>query len=245
MTRIERRQYEMLLRIRDFASTHRELFSGLPAAHEAFDSVDAAVSELTAAALLKLSASVQGRADRKAIARKALVDVLTRVGQLARVLRARGQTLPAFELPLSRTDQGLLTVARQFARDAAALEAEFSGHGMAPKVIADVAAAFEATIRDRDIKRADHTLARTRIHDRLTSAILEVRRLDLIVDNALRRDNVIRAVWKQARRVGDPRRTRGGGEAVPPVAAVNVAPAAIAPAASTPGNVIPMPSTAA
>jgi hypothetical protein len=68
-------------------------------------------------------------------------------------------------------------------------------------------------MQSRHSKRADHTLARTRIHDLLTSAILEVRRLDLVVDNALPHDNVIRAVWKQARRVEGSRRTRGGGKA--------------------------------
>ena len=36
--------------------------------------------------------------------------------------------------------------------------------------------------------------------------------LDLIVENELRHDNVIRAVWKQTRRLQDPRRRRNGTE---------------------------------
>jgi hypothetical protein len=213
MTRIERRRYEMLLRVRDFAETHGEMFSGLAAAQEAFDSVIAAVNELTAAHVQKLSASVSARANRKARARKALVEVLTRASQLARMLRACGGTLPAFELPLSRTDPGLLTVARQFAQDTVGFEAEFTSHGMDPAVITEVADAFYAAVLDRDRKRADYRAARTRIHYLLKSALLEVRRIDVIVSNHRSIDNTIRVVWTRARRVDGPRRSRRGGKA--------------------------------
>jgi hypothetical protein len=42
----------------------------------------------------------------------------------------------------------------------------------------------------------------------MSSAFRAVGRLDVIVGNEFARDNVIQAVWKQARRVEDPRRRR-------------------------------------
>jgi hypothetical protein len=67
---------------------------------------------------------------------------------------------------------------------------------------------FETALRDRGMKRADHTAARTRIHDLIASALLDVRRLDLLVDNELAGNNSILTVWKQARRVEGPRGPR-------------------------------------
>ena len=209
MNATERRQYEMLLRLRDFSSTHRDLFAGSAVAQEAFASVSAAIDELTATDLLKLSASVSARADRKAMTRKTLIDLLAKACALARVMKARGTALPAaFAMPASKSDQVLLTVGRQFARDAAPLEAEFTSHGVPPKLIADATAAFEAATRDRGMKRADHVAAATRIRELLAAAMLDVRRLDLIVDGQLAANTPVLAVWKQARRVESTRSSR-------------------------------------
>jgi hypothetical protein len=247
----ERRQYEMLLRLRDFSNTHKDLFAASPLAQEAFGNVNAAIDELTATDLLKLSASVAARADRKVIARRALSELLAKVSQLARVLRARGQAMAPFLLPAARSDQDLLTTARQFARDAEPFDAEFSGHGVGPNVIAAAAAALEMAVRDRGMKRADHTAARTRIRDLLAAAFLDVRRLDLIVDNELATDNnPIRAVWKQARRIERARGPRGGstGDVTTPspTPAPESATEPLAPAGaideSQPATVIQMPS---
>ena len=155
----------------------------------------------------------QARADRKAMTRKTLIDLLAKACALARVMKARGTALPAaFAMPASMSDQVLLTVGRQFARDAAPLEAEFTSHGVPPKLIADATAAFEAATRDRGMKRADHVAAATRIRELLAAAMLDVRRLDLIVDGQLAANTPILAVWKQARRGGEhaivPRRQR-------------------------------------
>jgi hypothetical protein len=149
----ERRQYAMLLRVRDFGATHGQSFSaaGAPAA---FAAVSAAIEELATTAVMKRSASMGARADRKAETRKALRRLLVNVGRLARVLRAGGQTLPAFELPVSKSDQALLTAARQFARDTAAFDADFGGHGMSTTRIAAATARFETALRDRSISRS-------------------------------------------------------------------------------------------
>jgi hypothetical protein len=113
---------------------------------------------------------------------------------------------------VSRSNQELLTAARQFARDAAGFDADFRGHSLGSKAIAAAAAVFETATRDRGMSQADHTAANTRIRDLLTAALLDAKRLDLIVDTELAADNVARAVWKQARRVLKGARSAGASE---------------------------------
>jgi hypothetical protein len=244
MNATERRQYEMLLRLQDFSNTYRDLFAGSAVALEAFSSVNAAIDALTATDLLKLSASVSARADRKAMARKTLVDQLVKANTLARVLKAHGTPLPsAFAMPASRSDQVLLTVGRQFARDAAPLEAEFISYGVQPKLIADATTAFEAATRDRGMKRADHVAAINRIRELLAAGLLEVRRLDLIVGSQLADNASILAVWKQARRVESTRTSRGSSAAADDERATAADPSpAPAEDAPTPATVIERPS---
>ena len=201
----QRHQYEMLLRIQDFGNMHRDVLAALPVAGpKAFESVNAAVNELTATDVMKLSARMAARADRKASARKTLIKLLVRTRQLARVLHARGYALPAFEIPRSSSDHGWLMRARQFARDTAPFDAEFSGHGVGPKAITSAADAFERASRDREIKRANHTEARMRIHHLLRSALLDVQRLDLMLAHQFAADSAIRTVWTQTRQVESP-----------------------------------------
>jgi len=65
--------------------------------------------------------------------------------------------------------------------------------------------------------------ARAHIRGQVAAAVRAVRRLDLIIANDLRGNDVIQAQWKQLRRVEDPRGTRGasgsGGDspATPPL----------------------------
>ena len=52
MTGIERRQYEMLVRVRNFGEANRALFEPSPVAQQAFASVGAAIAELTTTDML-------------------------------------------------------------------------------------------------------------------------------------------------------------------------------------------------
>ena len=247
MEETKRKRYEMLLRLRDFDKTHSHLFESSPVAQEAFASVNAAIDELTRTDLLKMSASASARADRLARARKAISDLLLKVSQLARVLREGGMEVTALDLPESRSDQTLLTAARQFAQDTAPFAAEFDGHGIGPKALAESIAAFDKALHDRGMKKADHSAARLRIGELIATALRDVRRLDLMLEGILADNPVVRALWKSARRVTGPRGPRSDEEAVtdtssptPPPAADTPVPAAVD--APRPATVIEMPS---
>ena len=206
----------MLQRVRDFGNTHRHLFPDPGVAVDTFAALGLVIADVAAADIAKRSASASARSDRKAAARRALIELLVKVSQTARVLRAGGRDMPPFEVPEPRTDQALVTTAHQFVRDAAPHEAEFVAHGMVTKTLTEAAAAFETAMRDRGIGRSGHVAAGTRIRELLASALKHVRTLDVIINNELARDKVIQAVWKRARHLEDPRRPRGTGAAETP-----------------------------
>lgn len=205
MNTLETRQYEMLLRVRDFGTTHRDRFPDPGVAREAFAALAVAIEGLAAADVAGRSASAAARSDRKTAAGKVLGDLLLKAGQTARVLRARGHSMPAFEVP--RTNHAMLSAARQFARDATPVEAAFVAHGIAPGSITEAATAFETAMRDRGMSRAELLAARTRIRELFATALDQVRTLDVVIRNELASDKAIHAVWQRARRV-DARRPR-------------------------------------
>jgi hypothetical protein len=218
MTGIERRKFEMLLRVRNFGNTHAALFAALPVAQQTLAAVGTAIDDLTTTNMQKMVASTSVRADQKAAAREELTALLRHVSRLARNLRAEGHTMPGFKLPPSKNDVALVTAGRQFASDAARFEVEFSGHGMSPAHITDTTDAFETATNERGTSRVQHVAAQTRIQDLLAAAIRGVERLDLIVAIDLGHDNVVQAEWAQLRRVEEARGPRNGGEPAAPVA---------------------------
>ena len=197
----QRGQYEMLLRVRDFIAAQQHLFAQSPTAQKLFASVNATINELTAADLVKMSSSLSARADRKQKARTALAELLLKVSQLTRLLRAGGLNVPAFQMPHSRSVQTLLTAARKFAQDAAPFDGELAGHRLGSTAINETATELEAAVSDRGMQRSDHIQARARIRELLASALVDVRRLDLIIDRELAGNQPVRESWKHLRHV--------------------------------------------
>src|SRR3954463_13796904 len=83
---LDRRRYDMLIRLRTFGATHGQLFLTTSTAPEAFAAIGEAITQLTALDVAERAASEAARAERKDTARRALVDTLTRAGFTARVL---------------------------------------------------------------------------------------------------------------------------------------------------------------
>lgn len=233
MTAKEQRQYEMLLRVQEFGTIHRSLFPESTDAHDVFAEVDGIIDELSAASTRKKAAGTIKRGDRNRAARRALTDLLVKYNLLGKVLSARGGGAPVFELPASRSDQSLLTTAREFALAAGPLEADVTAHGIPLRALPDAIAAFEAALRDRSNGRADYRAERTRIQELLARVVTPLQRLDLIVGSACAGDPVLEDRWHQARQVGNTRRLKTADASEPQAAepmesvtAVPVAPAA-------------------
>jgi len=208
----ERRQYDMLVRVRDFGDTYGHLFPTSSVAPQNFATVAAAVKELDAQDLAHMAASVSARAHRKEMAREALLARLQAVSQTARVLSADAPGLDQqFEVPFPASDQTLLTTGRKFARDVEPFRSQFLAHGMPATFVADLNAlvdSFERAMRDRGLGREARRAARASTQAALSSGLAAVRSLNAIVINHLRDDVVTRTVWDRERRIVYPERAK-------------------------------------
>lgn len=225
MNTIETRRYEMLVRVRDFGNTHRDLFpTGSPGERE-FAAVEVAVTELSRHAVTKMSSQGAARdgGERRQAARTALreqVDAISRTAGL--MAEDRPDLAERFRMPKVRTDQALLTAGRLFVRDTQTFEAEFLARGMPTAFRADLNTAaerLEHALHDRDAGRAEQTAARAGISAALESGVAAVENLDVIIANRLRGDAVTMAVWERERRVKYPK-TAGNVVAAPIPASV-------------------------
>ena len=211
MNTLERRQYDMLVRVRDFADGYGDLFPASSVAREKFAAVAAAVKELDAQELTHMAASVSARAHRKTLEREALVARLQAMSRTARVLSKEEPGLDKqFQVPNQATDHTLLTTGRKFARDAEPFSSEFVAQGMPATFVADLDArvdSFERALRDRGLGRESRRAARASTKAALMSGLAAVRSLDAIVANHLRDDAVTRTVWARDRRIAYPGRT--------------------------------------
>jgi hypothetical protein len=221
----DRRRYDMLARVREFGVNYGHLLPESTRARQALATIDEAVAEVQA--LDEIGTSALVIAARKAMARRALLDLLTKVDQTARVLAAANPALKSqFALSEGVSDRRLLIVARQFARDAAPHAAEFAAHGMPTTFVADLeqrTAAFDAALRERGARREERVAARARIAALMAAALAAVRTLDVIVTNHLASDPVTRAVWQRDSRVVYPRRPRKTTAAATPAPTSTVA----------------------
>lgn len=221
MTSMETKRYEMLDRVREFGDAHADLFPASSLAREQFAAVAAAVTELSAFAVKKMSAANEGTR-RKAAARQTLRD---RLEVVALTGRALAQTTPGledtFRLPRPQADQALLTTGRLFAEKATPLEAEFIAHAMPATFIADLntaVAEFEAAIHHRSSSLADSAVVRQCITHTLAAGTAAALRLDAMIANHLAGDPTITARWTRDRRVEWPRRRSQPSASEAPVA---------------------------
>jgi hypothetical protein len=228
MNAIERRQYQMLVRVRDFGDSYGQLFPASSVARQNFATVAAAVKELDALELTHMAASVSARAERKTLAREALLARVQAISQTARVLAEDAPGLDLqFQVPNPASDDTLLTTGRKFAGDAAPLASQFVTQGMPTTFVADLQAlvdGFERALRDRGMGRKQRQAARAHTNAVLASGLAAVRSLDAIVTNHLQDDDVTKTVWERDRRVVYPVRQRTGATPQPEAEAATVTP---------------------
>jgi hypothetical protein len=211
MTSNETRKYEMLVRVRDFGTTHGHLLPESTRAREQFTTVAAAVKALSQHAVTKMSGKQEGKRTKTA-ARDALDD---RLQAMALTARALARDTPGFAdkflIPRPLSDQALLTAGRLFARDAEPFKDQFLAHAMPQTFIADLIAdvdTFEQAIHEREAGKGGQSAARASMTAALASGTAAVQKLDAMVRNHLRDDATTTALWRSARRVGHPRRPR-------------------------------------
>jgi hypothetical protein len=211
MNTIDRRRYEMLVRVRDFGEQYGHLFPASSVARERLEAVAEAIAELDAQALTHMTASASALVERKRIARDALVARLRRIAHTARVLATGAPGLGReFEVPTDASDQRLLTTGRKFARDVEPFSRQFLAHGMPATFVADLNAlvdSFERARHDQGLGREARHAARASTHAAVSSGMAAVRSLNAVVVNHLGDDAVTSTVWNRERRIVYPKQS--------------------------------------
>ncbi|HEY9285258.1 MAG TPA: hypothetical protein VIP46_17530, partial [Pyrinomonadaceae bacterium] len=204
MKDIERRKYEMFLRVREFGAGRAAAFPENSLGRELLNRLDAVVTEIdehSSAQSSRRGAAQEGAAG-KAAARDELRRDLEAISRTARVMALTTPGLEnKFRAPRSVSDQALLSTARAFAVDALPLKSEFTRRGLPEDFLEDLADDIEAfaqaitqTIREREAQ-VSATAAIDGSIERGTNAVSE---LDVIVRNKFAADPAALAAWLSA-----------------------------------------------
>src|SRR6516164_4970944 len=141
MTELELRQYQMLVRMRDFGAAHRDLFPRRSIAGKLFAAVADAADALQqheTAELAGRGGEQEGVAARAALRRQVSASVQT----------ARASEVPGlggtFRASPAGSDERLLSQARTFLKEAKPFVDTFVAHELPPNFLGQLRAAIEA-----------------------------------------------------------------------------------------------------
>lgn len=201
------RNYEMVLRVRDFGAENAADFPATTLGGELFAAINTAATELAGQIAARSSGRSAARAgtSSKSAAREALRASLE---MIRRTARSMSQEMPGladkFRIPRNMTDQELLGTARAFAADAAPLKSEFLRYAMPAGFLEDLnehIEDFESAMGAQHTGRGHQVMATAAIDDALDGALSAVRRLDAVVRNTYHDDGAKLAAWERARHV--------------------------------------------
>lgn len=211
----ERRNYEMLARVRDLHSTRAASFPAGSRSGELFAELAEVLAQIDANAEAKVShasAAAQATANRRE-ARASLRAILEALSRTARAMSLDTPGLDKrFQLPRGNGDQSLLITAHAFLTNAEPLKAEFirnelptTFHDDLRALIAD----FEQSITTQNQSRGARVSATRGVKTAVGHGVEIVRRLDAIVRNKFAADPASLAAWESAAHVERaPRRSK-------------------------------------
>lgn len=214
MTKRQTRQYEMLVRVRDFGHTYRQQFAEESEGSKAFGVVADAVGQIDTFHKSKLTA----RRESMQTKQKAKAALAAQIGAIARSARVMAKAIPdadaKFPLPARRSDVAVLQSGRLFLDEAAAVKDMFIRCGLPPTFIDELqqaVAAFEQAISGCTAGRTGAVVSRGAIHSALKRGVDAVDTLDVLVANTVGHDEHAMRRWKRDRHVAAAGRNASAG----------------------------------
>lgn len=221
LNNLERRRFEMMIRVKDFIAARPEQFASGTVAGQLAATVTATVTELNQYAGEKSSRKSESRTkqNRKADAREALKESLNAVSRTARAMASR---IPAvadkFRIPQNLSDISLLATARAFAADAIPFQADFQAYELPQnfldELLADIAD-FEAAASERNTAAESASTTLTVIDESVARGMAAVMELDAILKNRYRNDTASLNAWNRASHVERPARAVAAAASAP------------------------------
>jgi hypothetical protein len=204
MTKRQYRQYEMLVRVRNFGDTHKEQFAEGSEGAKSFASITAAVAQIDAFTNDKLTARRESTKEKLAAKR----SLAARIGAIARSARVLAKTVPGadakFPLPPRRSDVAVLQTGRLFLEEVEPVKDAFIGCGLRPTFVEDLrqaVARLEQAISRRSEAKAAAAVAQKGVRSAIKKAVDTVMSLDVLIANTLGHDEHVMNAWKRLRHV--------------------------------------------
>lgn len=201
------RNYEMVLRLRDFSVEQASFFPASTLGGELFAKISAGATELGNFIAQQVSGSTSARqgTGSKSAARDTLRADLER---LRRTARSMSQTIPGidskFRIPRNLSDQQLVGVAKASATDAVPFKSDFIRFAMPKEFLDDLnehIADFETALTTQQTGKGHQVAANAAFDDKMGEVLSDIRQVESIVDNTFHDDPGRLAAWMTARHV--------------------------------------------
>lgn len=205
MNKLERKRYEMLVRVKDFAASRPDQFLPETTAGQRIATIVSTLAELGEQGSEKTTRKNDSRAkqNRKADAREALREDLQAISRTARAL-PHPELAEKFKISKTMTDVALVTTARAFAREAQSYRDEFIAFELPADFIEHLnadATEFEAAISERNTAAEHVSSASNAIETSIARGMEAVMQLDAILKNRYRNDAGNLNAWLRASHV--------------------------------------------
>lgn len=207
MTNRERKQYEAMLKIKEFGEARAADFPTDSFGHETFTNLNRIIETLTQYAVDEDTHRTDRRQSQtaKSVQREALRDDLRAMQRAARAMARRQPGIEEkFRLPLRQSDREFLTTARRFVADAEPLAQEFIKYELPTDFLDDLRAdiaALERTLGDKTVSTSSAVTVGAAIDENIAAGIEAIRDLDAVVRNRYRNDPATLAAWTNATHV--------------------------------------------
>lgn len=223
MNDLEKRTLDMLRNVRNFGSTHEDIFAAGTLARELFTNVGNIVEELERLAAEQSAKWAEARQyiASKAVVRAALSEGLTIISRTARVMAIDTPGIEdQFRMPHNLTDQLLLDTARAFLANSAPHRPRLLRNEVPASVfqsLEDNITAFQEALALHYQASEASVEAGASFDAEMKRAVDHVRQLHAIVRNKLRDDPAGLAAWERARHIERaPRRSNHNEPPAPP-----------------------------
>lgn len=201
------RKFEMMVRVRDFETTHAASFAASSLGGQRFAALRGIIGELEQHGTAQSSGSSAAKTSTGA-KRAARDDLKRRMAAISETARTMEATIPGisatFRVPNTNGDQALLNAARAFVEAATPLENEFIQREMPEDFLEglrDAIETFQSACNSQNVNKEKRVTATAAIEEVIERGMEIVRELDAIVRNKFRDDKPKLAAWESARHI--------------------------------------------
>jgi hypothetical protein len=220
MNDLERRRYNMLVRVRDFGAENITDFPSDTIGNTNFGIVNTVVDELETQSATQTSGITKQHTSSKASIRSELRQNLRAINITAQSMSVDNPSLiEIFRMPRIDNDQQLLAKARSFVTEANLLKNQFVAFGMSDNFINDLEAditSFEQVMTEQGTSIDTRVGATAAIDDAIDRGLKAVKRLNAVVRNKYANNPAKFAAWISASHVERPPRKKKENPPTPP-----------------------------